>query len=114
MTDCLFCRMVAGDIKPDTVFEDDEVLAFRDINPQAPCHILVIPKKHVATLNDLGEDDQALAGKLILTARQLAGEYGYAEGGYRTVINCNREGGQEVFHLHLHLLAGRPMNWPPG
>ncbi|NOT11368.1 MAG: histidine triad nucleotide-binding protein [Methylococcaceae bacterium] len=112
MADCLFCKMVAGDIKPNVVFEDENVLAFRDINPQAPVHILVIPKRHIATLNDL--DDQQIAGQLVLTATRLANQEGLAEGGYRTVFNCNQHGGQAVYHVHLHLLGGRQMSWPPG
>jgi histidine triad (HIT) family protein len=112
MTNCLFCKMVAGVIKPDVVFEDDTVLAFRDINPQAPVHILIIPKVHIATLNDL--DDSLLAGQLLQTAVKLANQEGLSEDGYRTVFNCNKEGGQEVYHLHLHLLGGRQMTWPPG
>lgn len=112
MADCLFCKMVAGDIKPDVVFEDENVLAFRDINPQAPVHILIVPKRHIATLNDL--DDGRLAGQLLLTAVELAKQEGLAEDGYRTVFNCNRNGGQAVYHLHLHLLGGRPLGWPPG
>ncbi len=112
MTDCLFCKMVAGEIKPDVVYEDEQVFAFRDINPKAPTHILVIPKQHVATLNDLQNKD--LAGHLLQTVAQIAAAEGIAEAGYRTVINCNNEGGQEVYHLHLHLLGGRPMTWPAG
>lgn len=112
MTDCLFCKMVAGDIKPDVVYEDDTVLAFRDIGPQAPVHVLVIPKRHVATLNDL--DDTQLAGQLLQAAARVAKQEGLAESGYRTVFNCNSDGGQTVFHLHLHLLGGRQMAWPPG
>ena len=112
MTDCLFCKMVAGVIKPDVVYEDENVLAFRDINPQAPVHILIIPKRHIATLNDL--DDTLLAGQLLQTAAKLAQQEGIAEAGYRTVFNCNRKGGQDVYHLHLHLLGGRQMTWPPG
>jgi len=112
MADCLFCKMVAGDIKPDAVYEDDHVLAFRDISPQAPVHILVIPKQHVATLNEL--DDAALAGHILLTATKIAQQQGFAEAGYRTVFNCNQDGGQAVYHLHLHLLAGRQLQWPPG
>ena len=104
--------MVAGEIKPDIVHEDDKILAFRDINPQAPVHILIIPKTHIPTLNDL--QDKELAGHLIQTAAKLAKAEGLAEDGYRTVFNCNAKGGQEVYHLHLHLLAGRQMNWPPG
>ncbi|MCL7421911.1 MAG: histidine triad nucleotide-binding protein [Methylobacter sp.] len=112
MADCLFCKMVAGEIKPDVVFEDDRILAFRDINPQAPVHILVIPKVHVPTLNDL--DDTELAGRLLQTVVKLAKQEGLAEDGYRTAISCNKRGGQEVYHLHLHLLGGRQMKWPPG
>lgn len=112
MTDCLFCKMVAGEIKPDVVFEDDTVLAFRDINPQAPTHILIIPKIHIATLNDL--DNALLAGHLLQTAALLAKQEGLSEEGYRTVFNCNKKGGQDVYHLHLHLLGGRQMIWPPG
>jgi histidine triad (HIT) family protein len=112
MTNCLFCKMVSGEIKPDTVFEDDNVLAFRDANPQAPVHILVIPKRHIATLNDL--DDAGLSGQLLQTAVNLAKQEGLAEDGYRTVFNCNKHGGQAVYHLHLHLLGGRQMTWPPG
>ena len=104
--------MVAGDIKPDVVYEDDSVLAFRDINPQAPVHLLIIPKQHIKTLNDL--DNTELAGHLIQTAAKLAKTEGLAEDGYRTLFNCNPKGGQEVYHLHLHLLAGRQMTWPPG
>lgn len=112
--DCLFCRMVAGDIRPDVVYEDEQVLAFRDISPQAPVHVLLIPKKHVANLDDLGDDDAALAGHLLLTARRLARELGVAGDGFRLVSNCNRNGGQTVYHLHFHLLGGRHMSWPPG
>ena len=112
MTDCLFCKMVAGEIQADVVYEDEQVLAFRDINPKAPTHILVIPKQHVVTLNDLQDKD--LAGHLLQTVAQIAATEGIAEAGYRTVINCNNEGGQEVYHLHLHLLGGRPMTWPAG
>ena len=112
MKDCLFCKMVAGDIKPDVVYEDQTLLAFRDINPQAPLHVLIIPKHHIANLNDL--DNVALVGQMLQTAARFAAEYGFADSGYRTVINCNDDGGQTVHHLHLHLLAGRAMHWPPG
>ncbi len=112
MTDCLFCKMVAGEIKPDVVFENDDILAFRDISPQAPVHILVIPKQHVSTLNDL--DDIQLGGQILQVATQLAQQEELAEDGYRTVFNCNKNGGQAVYHLHLHLLGGRPLGWPPG
>lgn len=114
MTDCLFCKMVNGDIKPDTVYEDDRVLAFRDINPQAPTHILVVPKEHIATLNDLDTAHSDLVGRLYLAAKQIAHDERIAEEGYRTLINCNAGAGQTVFHLHLHILGGRPMGWPPG
>jgi histidine triad (HIT) family protein len=106
--------MVQGEIETTIVFEDDEVLAFRDLNPQAPTHILIIPKAHIATSNDLDNDNAALIGKLMLVAKQIAADEGIAERGYRTVINCNPEAGQSVYHLHMHLLGGRPMNWPPG
>jgi histidine triad (HIT) family protein len=114
MTDCLFCKMVSGEIPPDIVYEDDDVLAFNDINPQAPTHILIIPKKHIATLNDADESDMAVLGKLNLVAAQLADKLGFAEAGYRVVMNCNAAGGQAVYHIHLHLLGGRSMSWPPG
>ncbi|MGA9031852.1 MAG: histidine triad nucleotide-binding protein [Sulfuricaulis sp.] len=113
-TECLFCKMVSGQIKPNTVYEDDDVLAFKDINPQAPVHVLVIPKKHTATLNDLKPADAALVGKLLLTAARIARDSGIADSGYRTVLNCNADAGQSVFHVHLHLLGGRVMHWPPG
>ena len=114
MAECLFCRMVSGEIAPDVVYEDEDLLAFRDVNPQAPTHVLVIPKRHVATLNDVETSDAELIGRMHLAARHIAREEGIAERGYRTVINCNAEAGQSVFHVHLHLLGGRPMGWPPG
>ena len=114
MTDCLFCKMVSGEIAPDTVYEDEDVLAFRDINPQAPTHVLVIPKQHIATLNDLDEGHADLVGKMMLTAAKIARQEGISDQGYRTVVNCNAHGGQMVFHIHLHLLGGRAMGWPPG
>jgi histidine triad (HIT) family protein len=112
MSDCLFCNMVAGIIKPDIVYEDETVLAFRDIHPQAPVHILVIPKAHIATLNAL--DEPLLAGQLLQAVAKIAELEGIADTGYRTVINCNQHGGQEVYHLHVHLLGNRQMHWPPG
>lgn len=114
MSECLFCKMVAGEIKPDVVFEDDDVLAFRDVNPQAPMHVLVIPRVHIATTNDLTPDNAAVLGKLYLAAKQIAADEGVAEPGYRMVMNCNPEAGQSVYHLHLHVLGGRAMAWPPG
>ena len=112
MSDCLFCKLVNKDIPAEIVYEDEDVLAFNDIRPQAPTHQLIIPKKHIATLND--SDDAALLGKLMVTAKNLATEQGFAEVGYRVAMNCNEQGGQEVYHIHLHLLAGRQMTWPPG
>ena len=114
MSETIFSKIIRKEIPATIVFEDDEVLAFRDINPQAPTHILIIPKKPIATLNDLQPEDAPLIGKLYLVAKQLAAELGLADDGYRTVFNCNRHGGQEVYHLHLHLLGGRQMTWPPG
>ena len=112
MSDCLFCKMVAGEITPSIVFENDEFLAFNDIQPQAPIHILIIPKKHISTLNEA--DDTVLLGRLLQISAQLSKQLGVAETGYRTVINCNAQGGQAVYHLHIHLLAGRQMLWPAG
>ena len=112
--DCLFCRIVQGQIPSEKVYEDDEIVAFSDINPQAPVHILVIPRKHIATLNDAEDADVQLLGKLNRVAAGLANKAGFAEEGYRVVMNCNKAAGQAVYHIHLHLLAGRQMSWPPG
>ena len=114
MSDCLFCKIVSGDIPAEKVFENDHVIGFQDLNPQAPTHVLVIPKKHVSTINDLQDEDKALVGEMYMAAKQIAADQGLAEKGYRTVINCNEEAGQTVFHIHLHLLGGRRMQWPPG
>jgi histidine triad (HIT) family protein len=114
MTDCLFCKIIQGDIPGDIVYQDDDVLAFNDVNPQAPTHILIIPKKHIATTNDAQAEDAAVLGKLMLTASRIAADMGFADDGYRMVTNCNELAGQTVFHIHLHLLAGRAMHWPPG
>ncbi len=114
MTDCIFCKIAAGEIPAAKLYDDGEVLAFRDINPEAPVHLLVIPRRHIATRNDLTEADAALIGRLYLAAKRLAAESGVADSGYRTVINCNRDAGQIVFHIHMHLLAGRELGWPPG
>ena len=114
MGDTLFSKIIRREIPADIVYEDDDVLAFRDINPQAPVHVLFIPKRAIATLNDAGDGDAALIGKLTLAAARWAKSQGFADNGYRCVMNCNRDGGQTVFHLHLHLLAGRQMAWPPG
>ena len=110
----IFCKMAAGDIKPDVVYEDDAVLAFRDQNPQAPTHVLVIPRVHIETLNDVSDAQGPLIGQLFAAARKVAERDGIAERGYRTVFNCNAEAGQSVYHLHLHVLGGRPLTWPPG
>ncbi len=112
--DCLFCKIVAGDIPADIVFESDAAIAFRDISPQAPTHILVIPRKHISTINDLEEDDRTLVGDLYLAAKQIAADEGIDESGYRAVMNCNEGAGQSVFHIHLHVLGGRGLAWPPG
>ena len=111
---CLFCRIAAGEIPASKVYEDADMLAFNDIKPQAPLHVLIIPKRHIATTNDLAESDEALVGQLVRRAAAIAGEKGYADRGYRTVFNCNAGAGQTVFHIHLHLLAGRNLGWPPG
>ncbi|MCS5632972.1 uncharacterized protein METZ01_LOCUS35800 [marine metagenome] len=114
MNECLFCKMVSGVIPCDKVHENEYVLAFRDIDPKAPTHILIIPKKHITTLNEINENDQDLLGELLLTAKKIAKDEGIDTSGYRTVFNCNSDGGQTVFHIHMHLLGGRPMAWPPG
>jgi histidine triad (HIT) family protein len=106
--------MVAGEITPDVVYETETVLAFRDIRPQAKVHVLVIPKHHIPTLDDLPEDKPELAGQLLKAVQEVARREGLASGGYRTVINCRSDGGQEVYHLHLHVLGGRRLSWPPG
>jgi histidine triad (HIT) family protein len=114
MSDDLFLKIIGRDIPADIVYETDDVLAFRDINPQAPTHILIIPKEHIRTMNDLESDHSELVGKLFMAARDLAEQEGISEEGYRVVMNCNRAGGQAVYHIHLHLLGGRQMGWPPG
>ena len=114
MSDCLFCRIITREIPSSIVYEDEGLLAFTDINPQAPVHVLVVPKRHVATLNDLAPADDGLVGELVRRAAAIAKEKGISAGGYRTVFNCNRDAGQTVFHLHLHVLGGRSMTWPPG
>jgi len=105
----IFLKIIRGDAPADIVYQDDRVTCFRDINPAAPVHILIVPNKEIATVNDLGDEDESLAGYMILTAKRLAREAGIDEGGYRLIINCNRDGGQVVDHLHLHLMGGRPM-----
>ena len=114
MIDWLFCKMFSGVIPCDKVYENEYLLAFRDIDPKAPTHILIIPKKHITTLNEINENDQDLLGELLLTAKKIAKDELIDTSGYRTVINCNSDGGQTVFHIHMHLLGGRQMAWPPG
>ena len=114
MTDCIFCKIAAGDIPATKVYEDDAVVAFRDLSPQAPTHVLVIPRKHVATTNDIEPADAELIGKMYLAAKEVAKTDGIEQRGYRTVMNCNAEAGQSVFHIHLHVLGGRARTWPPG
>lgn len=114
MTETIFSKIIRREIPADIVYEDDDVLGFRDINPQAPVHVLFIPKTPIATLNDLTEADAVKVGKLVLVASRWAKAQGFADKGYRVVMNCNDDGGQTVFHIHLHLLAGRSMQWPPG
>lgn len=114
MSDCLFCRIIRREIPASIVYEDDHVLAFNDINPQAPLHALLIPKRHIDSLNALSAEDDALIGEVIRRAAVIARDKGYAERGFRTVFNTNAEAGQTVFHIHLHLLAGRGLGWPPG
>lgn len=111
---CLFCRIVAGEIPAKRVYEDDDLIAFEDINPQAPLHVLVIPRQHIATLNDLDTDSDALVGSMVRRAAAIARDRGYDTRGYRTVFNSNADAGQTVFHIHLHVLGGRRFSWPPG
>jgi histidine triad (HIT) family protein len=111
---CLFCRIASGDIPGTILFQDDSLVAFTDVDPQAPLHVLIVPRRHIASLNDLTSEDDVLVGSMFRLAASLAKEHGYDERGYRTVFNTNREGGQTVFHIHLHLLAGRSLTWPPG
>lgn len=114
MDDCLFCKVAAKQIPAKVIFEDDKVIAFHDINPQAPLHLLIIPKRHIGKINDLREEHASLIGHMILSAQRLAQSEGIADKGYRLVMNCNDDGGQTVFHIHLHMLGGRAMHWPPG
>ena len=112
--DCIFCRVVAGEVRADVIFQDDRCVAFRDINPQAPVHALIIPREHIESLDDAGRGDEAVLGHILRIAARVANEQGLAEGGFRTVINTGAGAGQSVLHLHLHVLGGRQMNWPPG
>jgi len=112
--DCLFCKILNGDIPADLVYESDSAIAFRDVNPQAPTHVLIIPRQHIATINALQPGDEAVVGSLYMVAQAVAQQEGIAEEGYRAVMNCNAAAGQTVFHIHLHVLGGRGMAWPPG
>jgi len=114
MSDCLFCKIRDGEIPGDIVFEDDDVLAFNDVNPAAPVHVLLIPKKHIPTVNDVSTYDEAIMGKLLSAAKTIAAQLGVSDDGYRLVVNCNANAGQVIFHIHMHMLAGRNMGWPPG
>ena len=111
---CLFCKIILGEISADIIYESSNVIAFRDINPQAPIHVLIVPKKHIATINDISSKDHKIIGSLYSAAREIASNEGIDDIGYRTVMNCNEAAGQTVFHIHLHLLGGRPFSWPPG
>jgi histidine triad (HIT) family protein len=111
---CLFCRIVAGTVPSRQIYGDDRLVAFHDINPQAPLHVLVVPRRHVSTLNDLEPGDDALIGEMVRRAAAIAADHGYGDRGYRMVLNCNADAGQSVFHIHLHLLGGRRLGWPPG
>ncbi len=112
--DCLFCKILAGDIPADVIYESDAAIAFRDVNPQAPVHVLIIPRQHIATINDLDASDAATVSSMIMAAKEIARDEGLADDGYRIVMNCNQAAGQSVFHIHLHLLGGRSLAWPPG
>ncbi|HEX5068989.1 MAG TPA: histidine triad nucleotide-binding protein [Vicinamibacterales bacterium] len=114
MSTCLFCRIATGEIPATKVYEDDRLVAFNDVNPQAPMHVLVVPRTHIGTLNELDANHDALVGEMIRRGAAIAASRGYAESGYRTVFNCNAHAGQAVFHIHLHVLGGRPLGWPPG
>ena len=114
MSSCLFCRIISREIQGSIVYEDDRLIAFNDVNPQGPTHVLIVPKRHIASLNDLTPDDDQMVGEMARRAAAIAQERGISAGGYRTVFNTNRDGGQTVFHIHLHLIGGRPMHWPPG
>jgi histidine triad (HIT) family protein len=113
-SDCLFCRIAAGDAPARIVHQDEHLIAIEDIHPQAPMHVLVIPRRHIATLNDLAPADDGLVGEMMRRAATLARARGVAESGYRTIFNCNRGAGQTIYHLHLHVIAGRRLSWPPG
>ena len=112
--DCLFCGIVQGKVPAKVIYKDDDILAFHDISPKAPIHILIIPTKHIATLDDVEQDDILIVGKILFRAKEIASQLGISERGYRLVLNCHADGGQSVYHIHCHLLGGRKMTWPPG
>ena len=114
MSECLFCKIIDREIQASIVYEDEHVVAFNDINPQGPTHVLVVPRRHIATLNDLTPDDDQLVGTLVRRATAIAKKHGISAGGFRTVFNTNRDAGQTVYHIHLHLIGGRTLHWPPG
>jgi histidine triad (HIT) family protein len=113
-SDCLFCKIIAAEIPAEIIYESPDAIAFRDINPQAPTHVLIVPRRHIATINELADTDTDVVGRLFLAARDIAKQEGFAEDGYRVTMNCNAAAGQTVFHIHLHLLGGRNFTWPPG
>jgi histidine triad (HIT) family protein len=112
--DCLFCKIIEGTIPGAIVYQDDRIVAFKDINGQAPMHVLIVPRRHIASLNELTADDDALVGEMVRRAAAIADAHGHSAPGYRTVFNCNADAGQTVFHIHLHVLGGRRLSWPPG
>ena len=114
MADCLFCKIVSGDVPANLVHQDEHLIAFKDINPQAPMHVLIVPRRHIASLNELTGSDDALVGEMVRRAAAIAKEHGHDDRGYRTVFNTNAGAGQTVFHIHLHVLGGRSLSWPPG
>jgi len=114
MSSCLFCRVIAGEAPASIIYQDDRLVAINDVNPQAPTHVLIIPRRHIATLNDLTPEDDGLVGEMFRRAAAIARQRGIADRGYRTLFNCNREAGQSIFHIHLHLVGGRRLGWPPG
>jgi histidine triad (HIT) family protein len=114
MPDCLFCKIIGGQIPAAIVYHDDRLVAFKDINPQAPMHVLVVPRRHIASLNDITADDDGLVGEMVRRGAALARDHGHSERGFRTIFNTNADAGQTVFHIHLHVLGGRTLTWPPG
>ena len=114
MADCVFCKIAAGEMDTELLYEDEDIVAFEDINPRAPTHLLIIPRKHIATLDELQGEDYHLVGDIYRVANQLAEEAGISDNGYQIMANCKEDGGQVIYHIHFHLLGGRKLNWPPG